>query len=180
MFEIEAKVRLSGAQVGIVQKKVAAMAQCVKRTTKEDRYYDFSDSESLRLRVEGNEAFLQLKTREGQRGLESNLEMEFPIEGVAQWDRLLRANGFPLIGKKRKRSDTYRFGNCGIELNQVGGLGHFLEIECLVGSRAEIPKAKRGVVTLFKRLGFSPRDFEPKLYLELLAEKAKDKGVRKI
>lgn len=175
MFEIEAKVRLTRAQARDLRKKVVKMATFKKRSLKEDHYYACSSSSSLRLRTEDGKSFLHFKEREGKPGMETNEETEFPIDHMAKWDRLLRDNGFPLIGKKRKSSETYRFEGLSIELNEVKGLGPFLEIERLVERRSEIPKAKREVAALFKRLGFAPKDFERKLYLELLAEKAKNR-----
>ena len=80
-------------------------------------------------------------------------------------------NGFSLKARKEKRCQAYQYRKFRIELNTVKGLGLFLEIERLVKGESEVPEAKEGLLTLFRRLGFGPAAFERKLYLELLAEK---------
>jgi adenylate cyclase, class 2 len=175
MIEVEAKVRISLAEYRKLATKVATFAKREGETLKVDRYYGHSRSHDLRIRQEGSRVVLAFKNRNREKGIEANEEIEIPIVAPEKWERLLAETGFPRFAVKEKRSLAFRFGPYHIELNRVKGLGCFLEIERLVSKKIQVPEARRGLVALFKRLGYSPRDFERKLYLELLAEKEKNR-----
>jgi predicted adenylyl cyclase CyaB len=172
MIEVEAKVRLTKGDFDRLAKEIPTFAKPQGVSLKRDRYYGGGQVD-LRIREEGGEVVLGLKTRVLKKGIESNEEIEFPIEKPEKWDRLLRKNGFPLRMKKEKRCISFRFKQYTIELNTVKSLGKFLEIEHLVRNASQVSKAKKGLVELFGRLGFKPNDFERKFYIELLEEKRK-------
>jgi len=177
MIEVEAKVRLKKRDYDRLVKEIPKFAKAKGESLKMDRYYG-EGRVDLRIREEGGEVVLGLKTRVLKKGVESNEEIEFPIDKPKKWDRLLRENGFPLRMKKEKRCLSFRFKQFTIELNSVKSLGKFLEIEHLVRSKSQVPQARRGLVDLFGRLGFKPKDFERKFYIELLEEKRKNKKAR--
>lgn len=174
MIEVEAKVRLTPAQVRDLRKRLPAMAKRVGESRKTDWYFGDWRSYTLRIRKVGDEGTLTFKKRSKKGGMEANEETEVRIDDVAQWKGLLSSIGFPMSISKVKISEAYVSDRFQIEINRVTGLGYFLEIETLVGQKSEVAAAKRGVGAWFKRLGFSPKDFERKLYLELLAEKGKN------
>ncbi len=174
MFEVEAKVRLSDKDFRRLPKAISKFANPLGISLKKDRYYE-SGTFDLRIRDENGAAILTVKHRRRGQGIEVNEEFEFPIPNASPWDRMLRKSGFPLKARKVKRCKAYQFGKFRIELNTVKGLGHFLEIECLAKSEKQVPEKRKKLVALFRKLGFSPKDFERKLYLELLAEKMKNR-----
>jgi len=177
MIEVEAKVRLKKVDLDRLSKEVPTFAKPLGESLKVDRYYG-SGAYDLRIREESGGSVLTFKARDRKQGIETNEEIEFPIEKPLVWDHFLRQNGFPLRAKKEKQSLAFGFKKFTIELNTVKGLGAFLEIECLVKDEAQVPKARKELTDLFHKMGFSPKDFERKLYLELLAEKRKNKTVR--
>jgi predicted adenylyl cyclase CyaB len=88
---------------------------------------------------------------------------------------------------KIKKSETYHLNGFHIELNSVGKLGYFLEIEKTVKSSAGVrknlrspsdgsqnQKTKKELIGLFESLGFARNRFESKGYLKLLEETEKD------
>ena len=178
MVEVEAKVRLSKRDHDRLAKSIQNFAKPLGKTLKVDRYYG-NGTFDLRIREEDGRAVLTFKVRRRERGIETNEESEIPIGRAAPWDRMLRKNGFPLRARKRKRCQAFQDGKFRIELNTVTGLGHFLEIECLVKGESEVAGARARLVALFRKLGFGPGDFERKLYLELLAEKGKNRKAPK-
>jgi adenylate cyclase, class 2 len=178
MVEVEAKVRLTDRDYKRLSKAILAFAKPLGVSLKVDRYYDQSGI-ALRIREEGGVAVLTAKIRKRKKGIEMNQEIEIPIRKAGPWDRMFRKNGFPLIARKEKRCLAFHFRKFRIELNTVKGLGHFLEIERLVKGESEVLKAKQELVALFRKLGFGPATFERKLYLELLAEKGKNRKVSK-
>ena len=178
MVEVEAKVRLSDKDCKRLPKAILAFAKPLGVSTKKDQYYG-NGAFDLRIREENGVAVLTIKHRKRERGIEMNEETEIPIPRAAPWDRMLRQNGFPLKAKKEKRCQAFQYGKFRIELNTVKGLGHFLEIERLVKGESEVLEAKKDLVALFRKLGFGPATFERKLYLELLAEKRKNRKASK-
>jgi adenylate cyclase class 2 len=183
MIEVEAKIRLTEAERKRVASELPRFAGEGRETLKRDRYYGEPDTtlpyrkgkpiQFLRIREEDGEAIVGLKDQQREKGIEANEEIEFPIDHAGKWDRLIREIGFPLFAAKEKRSLAFCFGPYHLELNRVRGLGWFLEIERLVNRESQVAAAKKGVVDLFGRLGFTQERFETKLYLELLAEKRK-------
>lgn len=178
MIEVEAKVRLSKNDRDRLARSIPKFAKPLGQSLKVDRYYGGGNFD-LRVREEDGGAVLAFKVRKRERGIERNEETEIPIGRAEPWDRMLRENGFPLRARKEKRCQAFRHGKFRIELNAVKGLGDFLEIECLVKGESGVPEAKKRLLALFGKLGFNPKDFERKLYLELLGEKGKNRKAPK-
>ena len=175
MHEVEAKVRLTEAQYQRMKREIPKTAKRVGKSVKRDLYFGDWRRYVMRIREENGQNVLAFKVHRKNRGVESNEELEWPIDDAKRWRQLLEGIGFPLSISKAKECESYWNKPFTIELNRVRGLGRFLEIERLVGRKSEIPKARAGVVALFGKLGFRPRDFERKLYLELLTEKGKNR-----
>ena len=129
----------------------------------------------MRIREKNGKPFLNLKTKKVEQGIELNQEIKLPLASSSKFQALLKKIGIPLTAKKDKIGEIYKKGSFQIELNHVKTLGDFLEIEIIIKSKSEIPKAKKALRDLFKKLGFKPSDFEKKYYLELLEEKRKNR-----
>jgi len=174
MYEVEAKVRLTRADFERLKKEVPKIATFKKHVSNRDRYFPLNKNFALRIRQQNKAAVLHLKKKKIEKGTEINQEIEFNIRSASKMMNFLKKIGIHLPLKKEKEGDIYQWNNMQIELNFVKGLGPFLEIETIVQSESAIPKAKKALRGLFKKLGFSPKDFESKYYLELLEEKRKN------
>ncbi len=173
MYEIEAKVPLMQADFQRLKKEIQKIARHKEAVDIKDSYYYFSKNRSLRVRKKNQENQLNIKNRRKEQGIELNQEMEFPLTSASGFHNFLKKIGIPLSIKKQKKGDYYHYKNFQIELHNVAKLGYFLEIETIIHSKSEIPKAKKALRELFSQLGFSPKDFEKRSYLQLLTEKVK-------
>ncbi len=173
MIEVEAKVRLTPADLKQVKQVLKVMTKPGKKVIKTDAYYGDEKAFSIRIREENGKAFFCLKKKNRSRGVEMNQEIDFPLKSGEDFHKWLWKLGIKKTAQKQKQSLVYNYQDFHIELNHVAGLGDYLEIETLVEDPKKVPAAKRQLHDLFKRLGFAPDQFEKKYYLELLQEKEK-------
>ena len=95
-------------------------------------------------------------------------ETEFSASNIDDFLALLEEFGFQKWLRKEKRSEVYRLGeHFHIELNQVKGLGWFVEVEYLA-LPSEVARAEKKVFEVLKSLGFQERDFVKEGYTKLL------------
>ena len=169
MIEVEAKVPLSKGEFELLKKRLQKEAQVLGSRTSQDTYYNDPRKAYMRIRKRGGDYTFDIKRRQTIKGIESNIEMEWKLSDAVKWKALLKKlNILPHI-RKTKKSLLFKKNDFIIELNHVRLLGYYLEIERVVKSEKEVAKAKRELVSLFKTLGFSEKRFEPRPYLELLA-----------
>ncbi len=177
MIEVEAKVRLSPSVLKRIQRELERGFRLKEKVIKNDYYYGREKDFFIRIRETKNlltkktAVTLDLKRKTRKKGLEMNPEILFPILSRRAGHRLLENLGLKLTAKKQKHSAIYGSKNIALELHRVPGLGDFLEIEVLAKTKREIPAARKKLVALFARFGFSPSQWERRYYLELLAQK---------
>ncbi len=173
MFEVEAKVRLSKKDLARVLNEVKKKARLKEVCVQKDFYYGHEKAFYLRLRETNGKTVMALKSKKIVKGVETNREIEFPVTSRKEGHRLLTQLGFRVTSQKTKHSKIYTAPSVRFEFHRIPGLGDYLEIELLVKSAREIPKATQKLHALFRALGFSPDRFEKKYYLELLRERRK-------
>lgn len=173
MYEVEAKVHLTKAEFNRLKKQLNSDSKKKGLFVNKDVYFAVPEGYFLRIRERNKNASLDFKVKHRKQGMEINWEANLPLHDPAKMKSLLKKLGLSLWVKKEKISLVYQAGTMTIELNRLTGLGYFLEIETLVEQDKEIPKAKKRLHQLFHQFGFSPKDFESKYYMEMLAEKAK-------
>ena len=169
MIEVEAKVPLSKGEFEFLKKRLKKEAKSLGSRISQDIYYDDPRKAYIRIRKRGGDHTFDIKKRETIEGIESNIELEWKLKDVAQWKKLLRKLKILPGVRKTKKSLLFKKNDFIIELNHVRLLGYYLEIERVVKSQKEVAKAKNQLVSLFKSLGFSEKQFEPRPYLELLS-----------
>lgn len=171
MIEVEVKARAKKD----TQEKVAALgAKPLKEENHHDLYFnsplrDFKVSdEALRIRIKEEGARLTYKGPKLDRETKSRLEWTVRIDDPLQMEQILLALGFELSAEVRKRRTKYSFEDIVIALDEVEGLGSFLEAEA-VGDDANWEMQRERVLSILTRLGLD----EPirSSYLELLEEK---------
>jgi len=168
MYEIEAKVAINKSDFKRLQKELNKVAKFKGESLKKDIYFDDVRKVYTRLRDLNGKSIFSFKVKDINHGVESNIEIEWGIKDRKKWMALLKKLGIKSNIRKTKKTEAYQWKGFNIELNYVYKLGHFLEIESVVKSKKQIPKAKKDLLDIFKEFGYSQKDFEKKYYLELL------------
>ncbi len=111
--------------------------------TTDNESLDFS---SLRLRSEGNEAYITMKfKKQGNKKFLSRKEIQVKVSDFKIASTLIQLMGFRPIGIREKIRKEYRLGNIKIELDQYPEIPPYLEIE---GS------SQRSVKQFLTKLGY--------------------------
>ncbi len=170
MYEIEAKVPLTKADFQRLKKEIQKIAVLKGESIKKDTYYGDRTNFLFRIREKNGQGVLNIKNKKVEKGIEVNQEIECGVHSKSKFHQFLKKINIHPHAKKEKKSEVYKFKSMQIELNTIKGLGHYLEIENPVKTKTEIPKAKKALRELFSQLGFTPKNFEKKYYIELLEE----------
>ena len=128
---------------------------------------------TVRIREDGEKSLCTFKERQILDGVEHNREWEFTIGDPLAMETLLLRLGLPEFVRKRKTGVAYHLEDLLVELSEVEGLGHFVEIEILVDSSAEEAvqvRAKQRVRETLTSLGIPESAIESKQYTKLLLE----------
>jgi adenylate cyclase class 2 len=177
MIEVEVKAR---AEKDTQEKIKALGAKLLKVENHHDLYFnsplrDFKVSdEALRIRIKEEGARLTYKGPKLDQETKSRLEWTVKIDDPVQMEQILLALGFELSAEVCKRRTKYSFGDIVIALDEVEGLGSFLEVEAVGDIGWEIQRTKVLSVLAGLGLGVSIRSS----YLELLEEKKRSQGTQ--
>jgi len=139
-MELEAKVAVE--DLGVVAERLAALgARRVGRWRETDRFFDFSDGRlkesdsALRLRerveVDGERRWRRL-TFKGPRvagRLKHRREIELEVGDLDALGELLEALGLREFAAYTKGRTTYELDGCDVELDELEGIGRFVEVE---------------------------------------------------
>jgi adenylate cyclase class 2 len=138
---------------------------------------DFSTTdEAIRIRRVGEENFLTYKGPKIDSTTKTRREIELPItlgdQGVLDWTSMLKALGFQVVAEVRKRRRQLRATWNGtpveIALDEVEGLGTFVELEILADARS-LSEARKYLTELSQKLKLASP--ERRSYLELLLDR---------
>ncbi len=164
-MEIEVKFRVDFDDVRGKIEKLGA--EFVREEIQEDIYFDVPLPNLLRVRKVENirKAFLTYKLIEDPGRNEEFDEIEVEVSDFDDTVEILRRLGFKEDVVVRKRRLVYRFGRVTFELNDVEGLGGFLDLE-VMGD--DVKEAKELIWETASGLGLGREDVEPRLYRELL------------
>lgn len=129
--------------------------------------------EALRIRRVGEQNFVTYKGPKLDATTKTRRELELPIAGgemgASQFAELLLALGFLRVAEVRKtrRPFEIRWQNQNLEvaLDQVAGIGSFVELELMVEATG-LEQAKACLISLATELGLA--ESERRSYLELL------------
>ncbi len=176
MIEVEVKARL---KPNTLQKIKALGAVLIGTEHHRDIYFnspvrDFRESdEALRIRIKEEGARMTYKGAKLDGETKSRKELTVKIEDAEAMMQILLSLGFVQSGEVIKSRTKYALGDVIFAIDEVLGLGSFLEIE--IAGEDDWPQKKRVLQGLMTKLdaGESIR----KSYLELLLEqKSRDKG----
>jgi len=146
-------------------------AAFVREELQEDIYFEVEYPELLRVRRISNlgRAFLTYKRITDPGRNEEFDELEVEVSDFGTTVEIFKRLGFREDVVIRKRRLLYRFDGVTFELNDVEGLGAFLDIEVISD---DVESAKKRIWEVAGSLGLTKEDVEPRLYVELVKEGA--------
>jgi len=167
MLEVEQKFR---ADLGRVREELLRLgASPVEAKEEVDIYFqhpcrDFAETdEALRVRRSGGDVEVSYKGPRMRSSAKARLELTVSADGDVE--AVLEALGFRKVAVIRKRREYYSYGSLTISLDDVEGLGQFVEIEAVASSEVSLGEAEAEVSALAERLGLAER--VDATYLEL-------------
>lgn len=173
MIEVEVKAR---TLPDTLDKIISLGATFSGTESHEDLYFnhpqrDFRRSdEALRIRIKEEGARLTYKGPKLDGLTKSRKELTVKIDSPQEMAEILAALGFVLSAVVRKRRTKYVLGDITFALDDVEGLGSFLEME-IRGEADFFEEQRRRVLSLLEELGLG--ESIRSSYLELLDEKAR-------
>ncbi len=178
-YEIEVKAWVSDPAA--LEEQLEGRGTFVRHFEKNDVYFEgqatYGDQPiTVRIREDGEESLCTFKERQTVDGVEHNREWEFSIGDPLALETLLLRLGLPEFVRKRKTGVAYRLDDLLVELSEVEGLGHFVEVEILVESSAgeEMQsRSKQRVREALTSLGIPDSAIESKPYTKLLVERGR-------
>jgi len=177
------EVELKGYADDEIFSRVRRRYEFLRRELHEDFYYrhpcrDFSKTdEALRIRVkrfDGHfEAFMTYKGPKLDEESKTREEIEVELTEPEVHAQILKKLGFTEVLKVVKKREKY-FVEKGIviTLDEIEGLGKFIEIESLVEEKAAVPALVEKLRSILLSLGVGR--FERRSYLELLLREAEN------
>jgi adenylate cyclase, class 2 len=173
MIEVEVKAR---APEDMAERIAALGAALLVVENHKDLYFnsplrDFKASdEALRIRIKEDGARLTYKGSKLDWTTKSRLERTVKIDDPAQMEQILYALGFVLSAQVRKRRSKYSYEGVVLALDEVEGLGRFVEVEA--EGEGDYKEQRQKVLSILGRLGL--HESIRSSYLELLEEKKKN------
>jgi adenylate cyclase class 2 len=174
MLEVELKVKVPS--LGPVREKLGRKnAQFLGKVHEHDIFYnaphrDFGQTdEAVRVRYTDDNAVVTYKGPKIKKyGLKAREELNFAVESGETFETMLLRLGFTRTIEVNKWRENYSIGPASVSLDDVDGLGTFVEIEVLAEDGDENPTKE--IENLAKEIGVKG---EPILdsYLELLLSK---------
>jgi len=188
MYEVELKVR---AEHGAVRDRLSeAGAEHVGDLRQEDTYFDAPDrdfaetDEALRIREQrGSDGetttYLTYKGPLVDEQSKTREEAETPVEDGDALRGILSGLGYRAAATVRKERSRYELDGCTVTLDDVEGIGEFVEVEIETdreigtgGGEAErrLSELREEAAAVLDRLGLDPEDGIRTSYLGLLLD----------
>ncbi|MCQ8903027.1 MAG: class IV adenylate cyclase [Methanothrix sp.] len=154
MIEVEAKarapedaedriLRMGGILIGVENHEDIYFRSPVR---------DFaSTDEALRLRIKDDGVYLTYKGPKLDPATKTRLELTVRVDDATASERLLESLGFSRFAVVRKRRSKYRLGDAIVALDDVDGLGRFVEAE--ISADQESPADKARVLEIISSVG---------------------------
>ena len=173
-YEIEVKAWVKEPQA--VRGSLDQEASFLRHFEKNDVYFEgeatYADQPvTVRIREDDGKSLCTFKERRTVDGVEHNREWEFAVGNAEAMETLLLRLGLPELVRKRKLGASYRYDDLLVELSEVEGLGHFIEVEKLVDTSADEAtqaEAKAQVRRVISHFGIPDDAVEGRPYTELL------------
>lgn len=181
MWEVEAKAPAHDLDA-IAAELARRGAQLLADRRERDVYFAAPDrnfaetDEALRLRTVEERTTLTYKGPKIDPRTKTRRELSVDLDDAIAAAALLEALGYRRVGAVSKHRRVYELGRTEIALDDVEGLGPFVEAEELAENEVERERAQEHVLALLSELGLTQR--ERRSYLELLLERPSESQPR--
>ena len=178
MIEVEVKFKV-GSLDAVRGRLLELNARFVGESSEVDIYLnhpcrDFAATdEALRVRLHGDgTATVTYKGPRISSPGKARFEVNIHTRDVDHAVQLFEKLGFRVVAKISKKRLIYNIENFSIYLDEVEGLGSFVEIETVVDSEGLIDEAYNSIIRFAEsKLGLDPSSVEARTYLELMLER---------
>lgn len=174
-LEIEMKARVANPR--LLEKRLQDLGYHHERDyRKEDYYFHSAQKQDVRVRLDGQAALVTFKDKRLEAGLEINSEHEFEVSDPQIMIDLLHRLGCSDQVTKIKLGSAWRKGELLLELSEILGLGHFLEIERVINQPDGSPEGRehlahqtrQQILASLRELGLQESDIEERTYTSML------------
>ena len=172
MIEVEIKVKIDDKDEVVEQLKNLGF-KFIKKKFQEDIYFngidrDFRETdEALRIRDEDGNFFVTYKGPKIDKISKTREEIEVRIEDKEKMRQIFKRLGFKEVKPIKKIREIYRKGDIEASIDDVEGLGLFLELEKSISDINEKDKVLEELIEILKALNISKDNIIRKSYLEL-------------
>lgn len=174
MLEIELKVQVPDL-APVRERLLAIGARMTEKTGEHDSYYnaphrDFAiTDEALRVRYSSGRTIITYKgAKRKDLQFKAREELNVTVEGGPEFEQMLERLGFRKTAVVDKVREYYSFENASIALDEVGGLGSYVEIEVM---RAESDVSDTSIIKdIAEKIGVRGEQILAS-YLELILAK---------
>ena len=165
MREIEIKAKLKN-KAQVIKKLKALGCIFESPVMQEDSVYTKnvgslkahrSNTVFLRIRVKNNSKMLFTYKVRGVNDLDS-IEHELAIDSKDEMEKILFHMGYKKAMEIDKTRTITHYDNCEICIDDVKGLGSFIEMEKLTNTKGDATKIQNGLFTFFESLGIKKED----------------------
>ena len=172
-IEIKAKVRDPAHLRSLLEELCAAPAEAVAQ---EDIFFQ-TENGRLKLRILGaHYGELIYYERANVAGPKRSSYLITPCADPTSL-RVLLAAALGTRGVVRKQRQLYRIGDTRVHLDDVDGLGHFVELEVVLTEGQTCEEGESIAKQMMKRLGICEADLVGEAYIDLVEQKG-DNSVR--
>ena len=170
---IEIKARIES--VDTLAPKAEAIATEGPIEIEQDDTFFFCESGRLKLRAfSATEGELIFYRRANQQGPKESFYLRTPTSSPESLRESLSL-AYGQVGRVVKHRTLYLVGRARVHLDRVEGLGHFMELEVVLGEHELSEVGVREAYALMAKLGIEPSQLIETAYVDLLAQnQAKD------
>ncbi|BBD71697.1 CYTH domain-containing protein [Sulfodiicoccus acidiphilus] len=176
VIEREIKIRILSPPLRLLRESLRAVAVYIGAEEQLDYYFDnehrqlTSSDRALRLRISNARTELTYKGPKENSLVKSRLEATTAVSDAKAIVTILESIGYRPILKVRKFRENYSYEGATVSLDEVEGLGEFLEIEQNDINEEELLTLTNKLITVLNIKGAR----EKRSYAELMASMASD------
>ncbi|AEF96424.1 class IV adenylate cyclase [Methanotorris igneus] len=175
MIEVEIKAKINEDELENIKKTLEELGfEKIEVKEQIDIYFngidrDFAKTdEALRIRKENDVWFITYKGPKIDKISKTREEIEVKIEDGYKMEKILEKLGFKKVPPIRKIREIYKKEDIEASIDNVDGVGLYLELEKTIKDEKEKDTALNLLMDTLKSLNISSDRLERKSYLELL------------
>ena len=178
VIEVEMKIKINDLQE-LEYRLIELGAKLKEIVNQRDQYFahpkkDFAKTdEAFRIREDSNKVYLTYKGPKFDSKSKTRVEINVEFFDANKLTQILEQLDFKRVLVVSKERKIYEYKQIEFCLDEVEGLGSFLEVESIVQEREDFQEVRNKMAKLLRKLNFDPDKNIRESYLELLLEKKK-------